>query len=77
MADCGASGVSQEDSPELAKSAPANDQGAFPSLYSVVISSELGFLGELDESFLVRHPGILRAHGPSVSSFVPRRAGRL
>ena len=58
MADCGALllGVSPEDSPELAKSAPANDQGAFPSLYSVVISSELGFLGELDEAFLVRHP---------------------
>ena len=56
MADCGALGVSPEDSPELAKSAPENDQGAFPSLYSVVISSELGFLGELDEAFLVRHP---------------------
>ena len=57
MADCGAFGVSPEDSPELAKSAPENDQGAScPSLYSVVISSELGFVGELDEAFLVRHP---------------------
>ena len=46
MSDCVASGVSPEDSPELAKSASANDQGAFSSLDAVVIPFELGFLGE-------------------------------
>ena len=53
MSDCVASGVSPEDSPELAKSASANDQGAFSSLYAAVIPFELGFLGQLEESFLV------------------------
>ena len=38
-----------------------------------LIRSELGFLGELDDAFLVRLPGIIPfAHGPSIPSLLPR-----
>ena len=37
-----------------------------------LIRFELGFLGELDDAFLVPLPGILFAHGPSVPSALPR-----
>ena len=37
-----------------------------------VIRPELGFLGELDDAFLVPLPGIPCAHGPSLPSPLPR-----
>ena len=37
-----------------------------------LIRSELGFLGELDDAFLVPLPGIPFAHGPSIPSLLPR-----
>ena len=37
-----------------------------------LIRSELGFLGELDDAFLVFLPGIPFAHGPSIPSLLPR-----
>ena len=37
-----------------------------------LILSELGFLGELDDAFLVPLLGIPFAHGPSVPSALPR-----
>ena len=37
-----------------------------------VIRSELGFLEELDDAFLVPFPGIPCAHGPSIPSPLPR-----
>ena len=37
-----------------------------------VIRLELGFLGELDDAFLVPLQGIPRAHGPSTPSPLPR-----
>ena len=37
-----------------------------------VIRSELGFLEELDDAFLVPFPGIPCAHGPSIPSLLPR-----
>ena len=37
-----------------------------------LIRSELGFLGELDDAFLVPLAGIPFAHGPSIPSPLPR-----
>ena len=37
-----------------------------------VIRSELGFLEELDDAFLVPSPGVPCAHGPSIPSPLPR-----
>ena len=37
-----------------------------------LIRFELGFLGELDDAFLVLLPGIPFAHGPSMPSLLPR-----
>ena len=37
-----------------------------------LIRFELGFLGELDDAFLVPLPGIPFAHGPSMPSPLPR-----
>ena len=38
-----------------------------------VIRSELGFLEELDDAFLVPFSGIPCAHGPSTPSLLPRQ----
>ena len=42
------------------------------SRHMFLIRLELGFLGELDDAFLVLLPGIPFAHGPSMPSLLPR-----
>ena len=42
------------------------------SRHMFLIRPELGFLGELDDAFLVLLPGIPFAHGPSMPSLLPR-----
>ena len=42
------------------------------SRHMFLIRAGLGFLGELDDAFLVLLPGIPFAHGPSMPSLLPR-----